>query len=65
MSGAGVVPAGSGRKEAVDGDVARQEPPRHALAVGDRGKIEAAAQAPACARFRPALCKTADFIASR
>ncbi len=43
---AGVSPTGSGRAKAVDGDMARQEPPRHALAVGDRGKVEAAAQAP-------------------
>ena len=46
-------PARSGRKNAVDGDMARQEPPRHAHPVGDRGEIEAAAQAPA-ARVLPA-----------
>jgi hypothetical protein len=39
--------AGSAANKAVNGDVARQEPPGHARAVGQSRKIEGSAEAPA------------------
>ena len=60
-SSAGASPAGSGRRKAVDGDMPGQEPPWHALAVGDGGKIEAAAQPPAARAVLSSPVKNRGF----
>jgi len=61
LAAAGTGPAKSGRAKAVDGKAAGKEPPWHALAIGNRRKIGAAAQAPATRNVPSSLVQNGGF----